>query len=143
MFNKEDYSDIIHLEHPTSLKHPRMSMIERAAQFSPFAALVGHSDAIDETARRTDHEIKLSDDELNILNEKINIIIDNLNLHQEVTITYFVKDEFKTGGAYLTKTGAIKKIDEHLHLIVMEDNTSIIIDHIIDIDSELLNKYRF
>ena len=143
MFNKTDYSDIIHLEHPTSSKHPRMSMLDRAAQFSPFAALNGHSDAIDETTRRVDHKIELSDDELRILNEKLNILIENLKLHQEVIITYFVPDDVKLGGTYFTRSAFIKKFDEHLHLLVMEDGYEIIIDNILNIDSQLLNNYRF
>ena len=100
------YEDIINLPHPVSKKHPRMSLYDRAAQFSPFAALTGHNAAIIETARLTEKKIRQSEDAISILNEKLHIITENLGA--EVTITYFLPDDRKEGGAYVRHTGAVK-----------------------------------
>lgn len=48
----DDYTDIIHLPHHVSTRHPQMPMITRAAQFAPFSALTGLDDALDETAQQ-------------------------------------------------------------------------------------------
>lgn len=76
--NNHEYDDIIDLPHPTSRKHPRMSLHDRAAQFAPFAALTGHEAAIKETARLTDRKAELSDEMIAELNDQINIIRDNI-----------------------------------------------------------------
>ena len=84
------YDDIINLPNPTSKKHPRMSLYDRAAQFSPFAALTGHEAAIKETARQTDEKLMLSDEVIAELNEKLNLIAETIGTQQRVRITYFV-----------------------------------------------------
>ncbi len=131
------YDDIINLPHPTSTKHPRMSLYNRAAQFSPFAALTGHEAAIAETARLTERKIEQSEDVINRLNEKLQIIADNFDT--EVTITYFVPDERKSGGAYVSHTGTVKRIDDYERTVVMTDKTVIPIEQISEIDSELFS----
>lgn len=131
------YDDIINLPHPTSAKHPRMSLYNRAAQFSPFAALTGHEAAIAETSRLTERKIEQSEDVINRLNEKLQIIADNVDT--EVTITYFVPDERKSGGAYVSHTGTVKRIDGYERTIVMTDKTEIPIEQISEIDSELFS----
>lgn len=83
------YDDIINLPHPTSVNHPRMSLYDRAAQFSPFAALTGHDAAIKETARLTEQKIEQSEDMISLLNEKLQMVADNLGT--EVTITYLCR----------------------------------------------------
>ena len=102
------YDDIINLPHPSSAKHPRMPMSDRAAQFSPFAALTGHGAAIEETARLTDRRIELTEEEKTVLDEKLRLLLETGG---EGMITYFLPDERKDGGAYVTKLGTIKKID--------------------------------
>lgn len=112
----EKYSDIIELPHPVSVKHPHMTIEERAAQFSPFAALNGYEDAIEETGRVTENEKILDEYELQILDEKLSII---KNKKVKAKITYFMPDENKDGGKYVTINGIVKKIDEYGQIIVM------------------------
>ena len=103
------YDDIINLPHHVSKKHPQMSLHDRAAQFSPFAALTGHKAAINETARLTDEKQILSEDVIAKLNEQLNLIKENIGTNPIVTITYFVPDDRKSGGAYISNTGVVKK----------------------------------
>lgn len=135
---KSKYEDIINLEHPTSLKHPRMSRLNRAAQFAPFAALTGHDAAIQETARLTSEKIELDESQLVILNEKLQTIQEQLLTDSEITFTYFVKDPKKVGGQYITKTGFLKRIDEIERIVILKDKTKIPIEDIVEIDCELL-----
>lgn len=131
--NNKNYDDIINLPNPTSKKHPRMSLYDRAAQFSPFAALTGHDAAIKETARLTDEKVELDDDTLNRLNEQLNIIRNHIGTNESVSITYFVPDNRKSGGAYVTHSSTVKKIDEYERVVVMSDKTRIPIDQISEI----------
>ena len=131
------YKDIIKLPHHQSRKRPRMSMIDRAAQFSPFAALTGHNDAIIETARLTDKEIELDEGTKSILNEKIQMISDYLSEKLTVTFIHFEPDIKKPGGTYLKTTGTVKRIDEFKKEIYLTDGRIISINHIYEIESEL------
>ena len=131
------YDDIINLPNPTSKKPPRMSLYDRAAQFSPFAALTGHEAAIKETARQTDEKLTLSDEVIAELNEKLNLIVETIGTQRLVRITYFVPDNIKVGGAYISYSGCVKKIDEYEHTVVMEDKTVIPIEQISDIEGEM------
>ena len=103
------YDDIINLPHPVSKNHPQMPLRDRAAQFAPFAALTGHDAAIKETARLTDERLELSEETIAQLNEKINIIRNNIGIEQKVSITYFIPDEKKAGGSYVTCSGIVKR----------------------------------
>lgn len=132
------YKDIINLLHPTSANHPRMSLYDRAAQFSPFVALTGHDTAIKETARLTEQKIEKSEDMISLLNEELQIVVDNLGT--EVTITYFVLDEGKSGGAYVSHTGTVRRIDDYEHTLIMTDKTVIPIEHISEIENELFGE---
>lgn len=132
----QSYDDIINLPHLTSVNHPRMSLYDRAAQFSPFAALTGHEDAIKEMARLTEQETELDEDEMVKLNEKLHTIKERAGDDAEVTITCFVPDEKKSGGAYISYTGSVKKIDVYAHTVVMADNTVIPIGQIREIVME-------
>ena len=131
------YKDIIDLPHHQSLRRPRMAMIDRAAQFSPFAALTGHNDAIIETARLTDRKIELDEGTKSIINEKIQMISDFLFEKPTVTFTHFEPDIKKEGGTYLNTTGTIKRIDEFKREIILTDGRIILIEHIYDIESDL------
>ena len=130
------YEDIINLPHPVSKNHPQMPFRDRAAQFAPFAALTGHDAAIKETARLTDERLELSEEVIAQLNEKINIIRNNIGIEQNVSITYFIPDEKKAGGSYVTYSGIVKKVDEYEHTIIMTDQTVIPIERISDIKCE-------
>lgn len=131
MYN-EDYSDIINLPHHRSKKRPHMSNHSRAAQFAAFAALTGHSDAIDETARLTDSKIELDEYQKAELNNKL-LFLANSENKEDVFITYFVADDKKSGGAYITKRGIAVKIREYEKDVVFEDGTVIPIDDIVEI----------
>ena len=109
------YDDIIHLPHPTSAKYPRMSMMDRAAQFSPFAALTGYEAAIRETARVTEPKIELDEYEKEVLNERLQMLQETMTQHPTISLTYFLPDERKDGGSYVSLTGAVKHIDNDKH----------------------------
>ena len=131
------YDAIINLPHPTSKKHPRMSMLNRAAQFSPFAAQTGYDAAVKETARLTDQRVELDEYQKAALDERLQIIQEHLQERPEVSLTYFKPDERKAGGAYLTITNIVKKIDTYERLVVMMDGSKIPIDEIMELNSEL------
>lgn len=114
------YEDIVQLPRPVSSRRARMTAADRAAQFSPFAALNGHGDAIRETARLTDSRIELAEDEKALLNEKLRLLLDRLPERPAVTLTCFVRDPQKPGGAYVTVTGRIKRIDESTQTLYLE-----------------------
>lgn len=131
---KGKYDDIIDLPHHVSQTRQRMSMIDRAAQFSPFAALVGYEDAVEETARLTDDKIELTEESKLRLSEKLRTVSENTDSDLKVKITYFVPDKKKEGGAYATIVGVIRYIDEYDRTIVMTDKTVIQIDQIWDVE---------
>ena len=137
--NNHQYDDIINLPHYVSPTRPRMSMIDRAAQFSPFAALTGYDAAIKETGRLTDQRIELSEDSRAALDRKQQLLMDNLADRPEVSLTYFVPDERKSGRAYVTVTGQVKKVDDYQRLLLLTDGTKIPLDDILDLESELFH----
>lgn len=132
--DKYNYNDIINLPHPVSQKHPQMSLYDRAAQFSPFAALTGHEEAIRETARQTEAWVDLDEDRKEELNEKMQEIVEHLNEAPEVTLTYFKEDEKKEGGSYVTVTGRIKKWREYEQQLVLEDGTVVALEKVFGIE---------
>ena len=133
------YDDIINLPRHVSKKHPAMSLYARSCQFAPFAALTGYEDAIKETARETNERIEIDDELRNILDTKLQIITENLNKNLEITFTYFIQDEKKTGGEYITITGIVKKINNYNGCIYLIDNTEIQINDIIEISGDIFN----
>ena len=130
---KEDYSDIINLPHHESRNHPQMPMEARAAQFAPFAALTGYDAVIHETARLTDKQVELEEYDNDRLNRIFSELMDSLEKHPMVTVSYFKPDEHKAGGAYMTVSGKLKKIDTYEQIMKMEDGTVIPIGSIIDL----------
>lgn len=134
------YDDIIHLPHHVSKKHPQMTMLNRAAQFAPFAALTGHDAAIQETARLTSSQRLLDDSDNEILDRKMAIIRAKLAESPTLTLIYFQPDEHKNGGAYKSVTGQLKKIDDYLHTLILSDETTIPISSIFEIEGEIFNK---
>ena len=127
------YDDIIELPHHVSKKHARMSIHDRAAQFSAFAALTGHKAAIQETERLVDKKIELDENEIQLLNEKLSMVYESLDQHPEVEVTYFIKDSRKDGGKYVTVEGGVKKIDVYHQLLIFEDGTEVLVENISEI----------
>ena len=125
------YDDIIHLPHPTSPRHPRMPMIDRAAQFTPFQALTGYGEAIQETARITGEKAELTEEEKAVLDNKLRLLADTGN---EAAFTYFQPDSKKIGGSYVTALGTIKKLDPLEGRLVLSDGIAISIDDILEIE---------
>ena len=108
---KPDYSDIIHLPHHVSKTHPQMSMHDRAAQFSPFAALTGYDSAILETARLTEEKITLNEDLQELLDIQFQQLLEHLSEKPLISITFFCPDKRKQGGSYVSISGTVKKLD--------------------------------
>ncbi|MDF2948126.1 MAG: hypothetical protein K0R07_136 [Sedimentibacter sp.] len=131
------YDDIINLPHHVSATHPHMPAIDRAAQFSPFAALTGYDSAIKETARLTDERVELDEYMKDVLSDRLQIITDQLKEYPEISVTYFQPDEKKNGGDYVTVIGTVKKIDEYERVVVMTDGTRIPIDEVISIEGQI------
>ena len=130
------YDDIIDLPHPTSAKHPRMPLPDRAAQFSPFAALAGHGAAIAETARLTDRRIELDEDTRAELDRKQRILMEFLAEQPEITITWFRPDGKKEGGRYAATTGRLKRIDETRRVLLLADQTAIPLEDVLAIEGD-------
>ncbi len=131
---KDVYGDIIDKPYPFKLKNPRMSMSNRAAQFSPFAALSGYEEAVCETARLTKKRIELGEDSIARLNEQLKRIVEDLDEHPKVSITYFAADEKKLGGEYVKAIGEVKKIDEFERTVIIGDKILIPIADILEIE---------
>ncbi len=128
----ERYERIINLRKEPSPKHPRMSLYDRAAQFAPFAALTGLESAICEEARLTDRRIDLDEYEIEQIDAKLRLIAAS-DFEPRFAVTYFIKDEKKSGGIYITKKGKAKRIDRYTESLIMEDGTVIPINEIINI----------
>lgn len=121
----DNYDDIKHLTRPQYDDLHPMSMHDRAAQFSPFAALVGYDDAVAETARLTDSRIELTEDEISELNANLNRLLDSLDEQPEISVTYFVPDEKKSGGRYVEKLGVVRIYDSYSQELVFTDGVRI------------------
>lgn len=129
------YDDIIGLPHHISTKHPAMSRAKRAAQFMPFKALTGYDAAVIETARLTDSRIDLNEDAIAALDEKLRILADRAAEHPDITVTFFLPDEKKDGGAYISAAGVLKRINEYERIIVLMNGDRIAIGDVLDIES--------
>ena len=121
----DNYDDIKHLTRPQYDDLHPMSMHDRAAQFSPFAALVGYDDAVAETARLTDSRDELTEDEITKLNANLNRLLDSLDEQPEISVTYFVPDERKSGGRYAEKVGVVRIYDSYANELVFTDGVRI------------------
>lgn len=132
-----NYDDIIDLPHHVSETHPPMSRADRAAQFSPFAALTGYDAAVRETARVTERRIELDEGVKAELNARLNCILEHLSEHPQVSITYFMPDEKKSGGAYRTVTGAVRKLDGFAKTLTLVDGTVVPVEEMIHVEVNL------
>lgn len=135
---RKKYGDIIDREHYVDRNHPQMSRLNRAAQFSPFAALTGYEDLIDEAARLTEAQTELDESRKEELANRINLLL-HLEEAPPVEITFFVADGKKSGGEYRTASGVIRKYDENGRFIRMDTGTVIFIDDIVNITGNFFN----
>lgn len=131
-----NYDDILPLPHPTSKTHPRMSRQDRAAQFSPFAALTGYEAVVKETARLTEERPMLTEDEVAELDTRLRLAME---LDAKVTVTWFRPDDKKSGGCYVTTTGRIRKVDELERVLTMEGGTQIPVQEVTAVDGTTFN----
>lgn len=131
------YDDIIHLPRPVSPKRPRMSAHNRAAQFSPFAALSGYGDALRETARLTGQKMELDESAKAALDEKLALLADAAEERPEISITYFLPDKKKDGGTYVTAAGQLKKLDSIRRELVLLCGTKIPLEDILELEGGL------
>lgn len=128
------YDDILNLPHHVSSVHPHMSMHDRAAQFSPFAALTGYEDTVKETARLTDEKLELTADRINDLNQKIAFLKEHAEERPPITVEYFIPDEKKSGGEYVTISGKFRRIDEYNRNMVFTSGEEIPLNDIFSIE---------
>lgn len=127
------YDDIIGLPHHVSSTRPHMPMLDRAAQFQPFRALTGYEDAVQETARYTDEKVELTENEKALLDMELQRLSDDIANRPQVTLTCFRPDKKKSGGAYVTTTGRLKKIDDIEGALILASGERIVIEDILDI----------
>ncbi len=125
---KHQYDDIINLPHPVSARRAGMSALDRAAQFSPFSALTGYEDVIEETGRLTDFAPELTDSSIQRINEKLMELSEQEN--PAVTVTWFQPDKYKAGGSYQTKKGRVKRVDAYNQTLLLTDGTEIPLSYI-------------
>jgi len=137
MAEKFPYEDIVDLPPHISRKHPQPTMLERAARFAPFAAITGYEEMVLEEARVTEERVDLDEGTLSLLNEKLNMIQEFLDEEPEIKILYFEPDKRKSGGAYVTVTGIVKRIDEYEQFVIMTDGKKIRIGDIYGLESDL------
>lgn len=137
MAEKFPYEDIIDLPPHISKKYPQPTMMERAARFAPFAAITGYEEMVLEEARVTEDWVELDEETKLVLNEKLQIIMDFLHEEPIITFTFFEPDKKKSGGAYVSLTGTVKKIDEYEKCVILTDGTKILIERIFEIESDL------
>ena len=130
----DNYDDIKHLTRPQYDELHPMSMHDRAAQFSPFAALVGYDDAVAETARLTDSKVELTEDEMSELNANLNRLLDSLDEQPQISVTYFVPDEKKSGGRYVKKLGVVRIYDSYSQELVFTDGVRIAVEDMSRLD---------
>lgn len=131
------YDDMLDLPRHVSSVYPHMSMSDRAAQFSPFAALSGYDGVIRETARLTDERHVLEEEELLALDRKLRMLAEKLRDEPQIAITYFKADAHKDGGAYLEVTGTVRKLDSFERTITLWDGTKIPMDDICGIEGDI------
>ena len=128
---QKTYADLLGRQRPISVRHPPMPRLSRAAQFAPFAALTGHSDAVSETARLTQTRPELDEGVIAELNIRIGQLRERLAERPAVEITYFAPDSKKAGGAYVTVRGRVCKVRELEKQLVLADDAIISIEQIL------------
>ncbi len=135
----DKYQDIINMPHHVSKNHPQMSRYERSAQFAPFAALSGYEDIIKEEGRLTDNRIEINEEAKFILDRKMQILMNSIDKKPFISVTYFVPDERKSGGEYVSINEYIKKIDVLKQIVVTENGIVVPVIEIVDMQGEIFN----
>ena len=133
---RNPYEDMLELPHPVSKTHPQMPRRDRAAQIAPFAALTGYEEAVREAARFTEEKMILDEDSKEQLDWKLRCLQEKVKEKPTITVTYFLKDEKKKGGKYVTVTGVLKKIDSYTHQFVLENGEEIPVEDIVSLEFE-------
>ena len=128
------YSKLKNITRPQYPDLPPMPIEDRAAQFSPFAAVVGYDDAVEETARYTDSMVELSEDEIVLLNDALAKLRESIDEKPQIRVTYFVPDAKKDGGEYVSKTGIVKRIDEYENVLIFTDGDKVAVSSIIKVE---------
>lgn len=136
---EELYADILNLPHHELTTRQRMPAGNRAASFSPFAALTGYDESVKEAARLTKERFELDEGTIEILNDKLNLAVEKADEQPEISITYFLPDKRKTGGEYVTIKAVIKRIDEYERRVIFADKSFIPIDDIYEIEGDIYN----
>lgn len=131
---RNPYEDMLELSHPVSKTHPQMARRDRAAQFAPFAALTGYEEAVREATRFTEEKMILDEDSKEQLDWKLRHLQEKVKEKPTITVTYFLKDEKKKGGKYVTVTGVLKKIDSYTHQFVLESGEEIPVEDIVSLN---------
>ena len=140
--NPHKYDDMIGLGHPISRTHPPMARIKRAAQFASFDALTGFGAAIHEAGRETEEKKELSEDEIDMINAKLAVIQYHIKEQPNITVTYFIPDDKKSGGRYVTVSGNVRKLDGLERVIMMEDGPRIPIEDVRMIEGDLFRAFE-
>jgi len=134
------YDDIIHLPHPVSSRHAPMSRQDRAAQFSPFAALTGYDAAIAETGRLTDPEQEPDEQDKLLIGKQLQLLADHIKEQPVVDLLYFVSDDRKDGGKLILRSGAVRRVDSYLRILELTDGTKIYFSALREINSSLFHQ---
>lgn len=136
------YDDILNVKYPNlEIERDFPNNLLRAAQFAPFAALTGHDDAIEETARQTDKKSELDEYKKDEINRRLNFLQQHIDEEILVKITFFIADEKKSGGKYIVKSGVATKVREFEKVVVLDDETEIPIDDILEIEFSQINEF--
>lgn len=135
------YEDIVNLPHHVSPSRPHMSIMDRAAQFSPFAALTGYEDAVEETARLTQAFREMDETKRALLDRKLRILVEKQDTRPLVQVTYFVPDARKTGGAYETYEGYFSKLDSTARRLIFAGGMEIRLDMVLDMEGDVFRNY--
>jgi len=120
-----DYEDIKKMRRPQYADLPPMSIHDRAAQFAPFAALVGYGDAVEETERLTEGRREMEEDEIGELNRRLAELSERLKERPKIRVTYFIPDKKKSGGRYASKIGNARTIDLYDNRIIFTDGEAV------------------
>lgn len=137
----KNYDDIINMKHHESKIHKRMSVEDRAAQFAPFAALTGYAEAINESGRLVEKKKELTDEEIDVINNKIQYVLNNKDVN--VIIVYFIPDDLKNGGKYVSVNGYLKYYDQINKMIILQNKLKIKIDDILSIECSEFDKFIY
>ena len=140
--NPHKYDDMIGLGHHISKTHPPMARIKRAAQFASFDALTGFGAAIQEAGRETEEKLELSEDMIDMIDARLAVIEQHIKEQPTIAVTYFLPDDKKAGGRYVTVSGNVRMLDGIEHAIIMADRTKIPIEDVRYIEGELFRIFE-